>query len=120
MSVQRFLDAQNAPADIGGSHTQYQQAEIELANGLKKSHWVWYIFPQRQGLSTSAKGIYYAIADEAEAVEYMQDAVLRSRYLHMIALVMSHREYGRTLEEMLGPIDAVKFRASLSLFVTYI
>ena len=71
MSLERFLKVQE---------DSYARALAELKAGAKKTHWMWWIFPQMRGLGSSENAIYYGLADEAEAVAYMQHPVLGPRY----------------------------------------
>lgn len=71
MSLERFLKVQE---------DSYAKALAELKAGAKKTHWMWWIFPQMRGLGSSDNAIYYGLADEAEAVAYMQHPVLGPRY----------------------------------------
>ena len=71
MSLDRFVKAQE---------NSYAKALAELKAGEKRSHWMWWIFPQMRGLGSSENAIYYGLADEAEAVAYMQHPVLGPRY----------------------------------------
>ena len=71
MSLERFVKAQE---------NSYAKALAELKTGAKKTHWMWWIFPQMRGLGSTHNSIFYGIADVAEAVAYMQHPVLGPRY----------------------------------------
>ena len=106
MSLQRFLDAQQ---DV------YPAALAELRAGTKRSHWMWFVFPQLAGLGRSATARRFAIRDLAEARAYLAEPTLRAR------LVEASRAVGdwagkRSLEAIFGEIDALKFVSSLTLF----
>jgi uncharacterized protein (DUF1810 family) len=103
--LQRFLDAQ-APV--------YEQVLRELRAGHKRSHWIWFIFPQMAGLGSSAMARRYAIASLAEAQAYLSHPVLRARLIECVALV--NAVTGRAIAEILGPPDDLKFRSSMTLF----
>lgn len=103
--LQRFVDAQEG---------DYEQVRAELRAGRKTSHWMWYIFPQIAGLGHSAMAQMYAISGRAEAVSYLQHRLLGPRLRECTRLVNEVR--GRTIEEILGGIDALKFRSSMTLF----
>jgi uncharacterized protein (DUF1810 family) len=103
--LQRFLDAQ-APV--------YAQVLRELRAGHKQSHWIWFIFPQLAGLGSSAMARRYAIASLAEARAYMGHPVLRERLIECVGLV--NAVAGRSITEILGPPDDMKFRSSMTLF----
>lgn len=103
--LDRFLEAQ-APV--------WAEVEAELAAGAKRSHWMWFIFPQIAGLGRSGAARFYAIADLAEARAYLATPLLAERLRRATALMLSHA--GTPAERILGGIDAVKFRSSMTLF----
>lgn len=103
--LQRFVLAQDPV---------YQTVCRELAAGRKQSHWMWFVFPQVQGLSSSEMGRRYAISCLGEARAYVAHDVLGERLLHCCGLVLQGRE--RSAADILGATDAVKFRSSLTLF----
>jgi uncharacterized protein (DUF1810 family) len=104
-NLQRFVDAQNAV---------YEQVLAELQAGNKRSHWMWFIFPQIAGLGHSPMAQRFAISGRAEAASYLQHPVLGSRLLECTRLVNAVEN--RSAEEILGGIDAMKFRSSMTLF----
>ena len=106
--LERFVAAQNA----GGT---YEQALAELRAGRKTSHWMWFVFPQIAGLGRSGMAQRYAIVDLDEARAYLTHPVLGPRLVTAAESVITHRD--RTAEEILGGIDAVKLRSSMTLFV---
>jgi uncharacterized protein (DUF1810 family) len=103
--LQRFLDAQ-APA--------YPRVLAELRGGQKQSHWMWFIFPQFAGLGHSAMARRFAIASRDEAVAYLGHGVLGSRLRECTALVNAVE--GRTIREILGSPNDLKFHSSMTLF----
>lgn len=103
--LQRFVDAQNPV---------YSQVLAELAAGQKRTHWMWFIFPQLAGLGHSAMARKYAISGADEARAYLAHPVLGERLRECTRLV--NRIEGRTAEETFGPGDAMKFRSSMTLF----
>jgi uncharacterized protein (DUF1810 family) len=103
--LRRFVDAQR---DV------YERARMELAEGRKRGHWMWFVFPQIAGLGHSAMAQEYAIRSLDEARAYLRHPVLGPRLSECVALVASLE--GRTAEDVFGPIDALKFRSSLTLF----
>jgi uncharacterized protein (DUF1810 family) len=105
--LQRFLDAQ----DTGGA---YESALAELTAGRKTSHWIWVVFPQLTGLGQSEMSRRYAIASLAEARAYAEHAVLGERLRGCCQALLRHRD--RDAAEILGGIDAVKLRSSMTLF----
>jgi uncharacterized protein (DUF1810 family) len=103
--LKRFVDAQ-APA--------YQRVVAELSRGRKQSHWMWFIFPQLAGLGFSEMAQRYAIASRDEAIAYLKHNILGPRLLECTALVNAVE--GRTIREILGSPDDLKFRSSMTLF----
>ncbi len=109
LGLQHFVDAQ----DAGGT---YDRALAELRAGAKRSHWMWFVFPQLAGLGRSETARRYAIADLDQAVAYVDHPVLGQRL----------RECARALVDLggddpvavLGEIDATKLRSSMTLFAT--
>jgi uncharacterized protein (DUF1810 family) len=104
--LQRFVDAQEGI---------YHTALAELRRGSKQSHWMWFIFPQLRGLGLSSTAQYYGIVSLDEARAYFRHPVLGSR-LHECVEAILHWSPRRSAEQILGPIDALKFRSSLTLF----
>jgi uncharacterized protein (DUF1810 family) len=104
--LQRFVDAQ----DRGGV---YQQALTELRAGRKRTHWIWFVFPQLAGLGQSAMSREYAISSLDEAAAYLRHPVLGPRLVECVDAVRAAT--GRSIDEVFGP-DAVKFRSSMTLF----
>lgn len=92
----------------------WAQAFAELKAGRKTSHWMWFVFPQIAGLGRSETARFYAIADVAEARAYLAHPLLGARLRETAAALLAHR--GRSAEAMLGGIDAVKLRSSMTLF----
>jgi uncharacterized protein (DUF1810 family) len=105
--LQRFVEAQ----DSGGT---YERALAELRAGHKASHWMWFVFPQIAGLGQSEMSRRYAISDLEEARAYGDHPVLGSRLRECCQALLSHR--GKPAEQILGGIDAVKLRSSMTLF----
>jgi uncharacterized protein (DUF1810 family) len=103
--LRRFIDAQT---------TVYSRVLAELRRGQKQSHWMWFIFPQLAGLGHSPMAHRFAIASRDEAAAYLGHDVLGSRLGECTALVNAVE--GRTIREILGSPDDVKFRSSMTLF----
>jgi len=103
--LQRFVDAQ-APV--------YQRVLAELGQGEKQSHWMWYIFPQLAGLGHSPMAQRYALRSREEAMAYLGHGVLGPRLRQCTALV--NAVAGRTIREILGSPDDLKFCSSMTLF----
>jgi uncharacterized protein (DUF1810 family) len=104
-SLNRFLEAQAS---------SYEQALSEIKSGRKRSHWMWFIFPQLQGLGYSETARFYAIEDLQEAQLYLQHPVLGARLIE-ISKVMLALE-GKTANHILSSPDDLKLRSSMTLF----
>lgn len=85
----------------------------ELRAGKKRSHWMWFIFPQRKGLGQSAMSEFYGIRDGEEAKAYLEHPVLGSRLQQCLDVLMSH---DKTATEVLGTPDDLKLCSCLALF----
>lgn len=105
--LQRFVNAQ----DSGGT---YERALSELRAGRKTSHWMWFVFPQIEGLGQSEMSRTYAISSIEEARAYLGHPVLGPRLIECCRALLSHT--GKTAREIFGEIDAVKLRSSMTLF----
>jgi uncharacterized protein (DUF1810 family) len=92
----------------------YGQALAELERGCKQSHWMWFVFPQIEGLGRSGMARHYAIASLGEARAYLDHALLGPRLLECTGTALRHRD--RPAEAIFGPVDALKFRSSMTLF----
>ena len=103
--LHRFLDAQAA---------QYETALAELRRGRKQTHWIWYVLPQLRGLGMSSMSHQYGIAGLAEAQAYLAHPVLGKRLRECVSAICAHQ--GTSATEILGDIDAMKFRSCLTLF----
>jgi uncharacterized protein (DUF1810 family) len=103
--LQRFVDAQ-IPV--------YDKVCFELHDGRKKSHWMWFIFPQVDGLGSSQMARIFAISSIAEAAAYLAHPVLGSRLTECTKLV--NLVEGRPIEQIFGYPDDLKFRSSMTLF----
>jgi uncharacterized protein (DUF1810 family) len=101
----RFVNAQNAI---------YTQVIEELANGCKQTHWMWFIFPQLTGLGHSAMAQRYAIRDLDQAKRYLADPILGARLRQAVRMIMEHK--AKSVLEILGSPDDLKFRSCLTLF----
>jgi uncharacterized protein (DUF1810 family) len=104
-NLDRFLRAQE--------HC-YAQAYAELAQGAKRTHWMWFIFPQLEGLGSSATARAYAIRSIDEARAYLVHPLLGPRLIECTALVNACS--GTTLQEIFGYPDDLKFRSCMTLF----
>lgn len=93
----------------------YDGALAEIAAGHKRSHWMWYVFPQLAGLGSSPMAVRYAIRSLDEARAYLDHAVLGPRYAACVAALMALPD-GATARGVFGDIDAMKLCSSLTLF----
>ena len=113
MSLERFRKAQNS------SLSGYESALQEVQSGAKRGHWIWYVFPQLEGLGSSHLAQSFAIDGIAEAEEYLRDDELRARLI-AIASAVSEQLKGRaakSLRDLMGSdVDAKKLVSSLTLF----
>jgi uncharacterized protein (DUF1810 family) len=105
--LERFVMAQ----DEGGT---YRTAVRELRAGRKRSHWMWFVFPQLAGLGHSPMSRRYAISSLAEARAYLGHLVLGPRLIECAQILVELR--GGSAQDIFGGIDAVKLRSSMTLF----
>jgi uncharacterized protein (DUF1810 family) len=103
--LQRFVTAQGPV---------YEEVCAELRGGRKKGHWIWFIFPQLRGLGWSAMATAYGISSREEAAAYLDHGVLGPRLRECTGLVNALE--GRTIEQIFGYPDDLKFRSSMTLF----
>ncbi len=104
-NLQRFVDAQSPV---------FERVISELRQGRKRGHWMWFIFPQISGLGHSAMAARFAISSRQEAEAYLDHPILGPRLRECIRLLTLVE--GRTIQEILGYPDDLKFRSSLTLF----
>ena len=104
-SLDRFIQAQALT---------YQSALKEIKNGKKRSHWMWFIFPQLRGLGTSAMAHAYGILDLDEAKAYLAHPVLSGRLCELCGELLKHKD--KTALEIFGDIDEMKLKSSMTLF----
>jgi uncharacterized protein (DUF1810 family) len=105
--LERFVVAQD------GSGT-YQRAVAELREGRKRSHWMWFVFPQIAGLGQSPVSKRYAIASLDEAKAYVEHPVLGPRLIESARILTDL--HGVSARDIFGGIDAMKLRSSMTLF----
>jgi uncharacterized protein (DUF1810 family) len=106
--LERFVAAQD-------THGTYDDAEAELRNGRKTSHWMWFVFPQIAGLGRSATAVTYAITSLDEARAYLRHPVLGPRLMTCVAILDATVD--RSAEQIFGGLDAQKLHSSLTLFM---
>jgi uncharacterized protein (DUF1810 family) len=101
----RFIDAQNPV---------YDDLVTELRSGRKRTHWMWFIFPQLAGLGHSAMSRHFAIHDLADAERYLTHPILGARLVECARILLQLE--GRTAHDIFGSPDDVKLRSSMTLF----
>jgi len=110
-NLDRFLRAQDAR---DGAGRVYDQALAELRAGRKRSHWMWFVFPQLAGLGHSETARRYGLASAGEAAAYLAHPVLGPRLRTCVAAALAIE--GRSAREVFGTPDDLKFRSCLTLF----
>jgi len=103
--LKRFVDAQEGV---------YEQACAELQAGRKRSHWMWFVFPQIRGLGSSPMAVRFAISGLDEARAYLEHPVLGLRLRECAGIVCEVK--GKTVEDIFGYPDDLKFHSSMTLF----
>jgi uncharacterized protein (DUF1810 family) len=109
----RFIHAQDSGGIYDGTST-YKQALEEIRNGYKKSHWIWYVFPQMKGLGHSEISEFYGINGREEAKAYMENPILSQRLIEATQAVLDSEH---SVYDIFGQ-DVIKFRACMLLFST--
>ena len=103
--LNRFISAQNKV---------YDRVVAELKNGRKRSHWMWYVFPQLDGLAQSTTSKYYAIKTRDEAIAYLKHSILGARLRECCNLILTIE--GKTVSQIFGYPDDRKLKSSMTLF----
>lgn len=104
--LERFVDAQDGV---------YEQACAELRAGKKRTHWMWFVFPQIRGLGSSEMAVKFAISGLNEARAYLEHEILGARLRECVGIVIGVE--GRTVGDIFGYPDDLKFHSSVTLFV---
>ena len=104
-SLDRFIQAQALT---------YQSALKEIKNGKKRTHWMWFIFPQLRGLGMSSISRYYGLENFDEAKAYLSHPVLSGRLCELCGELLKHKD--KTALEIFGDIDEMKLKSSMTLF----
>ena len=104
-SLERFVEAQAKT---------YEIALNEIKNGKKRTHWMWFIFPQLRGLGTSNMAHIYGISGLDEAKAYLEHPVLSERLYELCNELLKHTD--KTAFEIFGDIDEMKLKSSMTLF----
>lgn len=109
--LERFTAAQDA------NHNGFEVALQELRSGHKRSHWIWYVFPQLSRLGSSSRSAFYGIRGADEAAAYLRDPVLRERLVAATTVVLQQLQRKVGLDDLMGShIDVLKLVSSLTLF----
>ncbi|MEU8244230.1 DUF1810 domain-containing protein [Actinoplanes missouriensis] len=103
--LERFVQAQDGV---------YEQALAEIVAGSKRTHWMWFVFPQIAGLGSSPTARQFAIRDLAEARDYLAHPVLGPRLVACATALLAHT--GRSASQIFGYPDDMKLRSSMTLF----
>jgi len=103
----RFVEAQDQVLE---------QVRRELRDGRKRSHWMWFVFPQLRGLGHSAMAQRYAVASLNEAEAYLKHPILKPRLIECTELV--NKVEGRSVNEIFGSPDDLKFHSCMTLFAS--
>ena len=105
MSIERFIEAQER---------DYEIAYLEISEGYKRSHYMWYIFPQLKELGFSSTSKYYGIKDLEEAREYMNNEYLRNNLINISKVLLTLKT--NNPKDIFGSIDSVKLKSCMPLF----
>jgi uncharacterized protein (DUF1810 family) len=103
--LERFITAQE---------NQYSRALSEIKNGRKESHWMWFIFPQLDGLGLSSMTVKYSIKSREEAIAYLHHGVLGTRLREITTALLEIK--GKSAREIMGSPDDTKLKSCMTLF----
>ena len=109
------LDPFNLNRFLGAQESYYADALKEIKQGYKQSHWIWFIFPQMRGLGRSPMAENYGITSIEEAQAYLANPTLKKRLIEISTALLKHKGES-TAYEILGTLDAMKVRSSMTLF----
>lgn len=104
-ALERFVKAQT---------NTYEVAMNEIKNGKKRTHWMWFIFPQLRSLGMSSISRYYGLENFDEAKAYLAHPVLSGRLYELCGELLKHKD--KTALEIFGDIDEMKLKSSMTLF----
>lgn len=104
-NLQRFVKAQD---------TDYKVALSEVKKGRKRSHWIWYIFPQFKKFAHSHIAEYYGIEDKCEAEAYLRHPILGQRIREISVALLQHKD--KDVKDIFGNLDAGKVRSCMTMF----
>lgn len=99
---------------VRGYEKSFSNALEELKNERKRTHWMWYIFPQIKGLGRSSRAKYYNIQDREEAIAFLENNYLKDHFLELCNVLLETAS--NDPKEIFGPIDSNKLRSSMTLF----
>ncbi|KQM69671.1 calpastatin [Pedobacter sp. Leaf216] len=116
MQSLKNLDEQELERFISAQERDYARALDEITSGRKQSHWMWYIFPQIQGLGFSDTAKYYAIRDLQQASDYLAHPILGKRLIAISEKLLSHKDL--SAHRIFGSPDDVKLCSCMSLFAS--
>ena len=106
-NLKRFVEAQDGV---------YEQALAELKQGRKESHWMWFIFPQIEGLGRSSTARFYAIKSANEAEAYLEHPLLGQRLIECSNVLLRHK--GKSASDIFGFPDDLKLKSCMTLFAS--
>ena len=107
-NLQRFVDAQS-----GGV---FEQALAELQDGQKRSHWMWFVFPQHADLGRSPTAKHFGLSGTEEARAFLDHPILGPRLVACCDALLPHLRGGKAAAEVLGDVDALKLGSSMEIF----
>ena len=106
--IRRFIEAQES------SFCGYEVALQEVKSGRKRSHWIWYTFPQFRELGQSSRSDYWGIADRQEAADYLTHPLLGARLREITSALLAYKD--KPIAEILGVLDVTKLHSSMTMF----
>jgi uncharacterized protein (DUF1810 family) len=109
-----MIDPYNLFRFVAAQEETYEAALGEIRRGAKRTHWMWFVFPQLLGLGSSGMAQHYAIGSLDEARAYLAHPLLGPRYRESVGALQDLT--GRSAEQVFGATDAMKLRSSLTLF----
>jgi uncharacterized protein (DUF1810 family) len=111
----KTIETFNLNRFLGAQESFYADALKEIKRGYKESHWIWFIFPQMRGLGRSPMAENYGIKSIEEARAYLENPILKKRLIEISSALLKHKGKS-TAYEILGTLDAIKVRSSMTLF----
>ncbi|MBV7411001.1 DUF1810 domain-containing protein [Maritimibacter sp. DP1N21-5] len=108
------MDPDEAEMFIEAQDGVWKDVQSELEAGKKTTHWMWFVFPQLAALGQSDMSQLFGLHDLEEARDYLEEPTLGPRLIEMSKLLLTHDE--KSAEEILGAVDAMKLRSSMTLF----